>query len=248
MTSVPPSVRARVLARSFAVQGSWNYETLIGSGFAFTLLPALRFLYGATGERLEEAVSRHAELFNSHPYLATVAAGAVARLEAEAADPVVIDRFKMALRGPLGAMGDRLVWTTWRPMTLLVGMVLYLAGITWWMAVLAFLASYNALHLAVRVFGLRIGFTSGLEVGRVLREAPLQPVIERASQVACVLIGLAVVLAAGPVVHDPGSLAVLVLAAGLGIALGLRSRRIIFLLVLGITIVSIGLGFVGNGA
>ena len=34
-----------VLLRAFAVQGSWNYETLLGTGFGFVILPALRRLH-----------------------------------------------------------------------------------------------------------------------------------------------------------------------------------------------------------
>src|SRR5690606_11625323 len=151
MTRLPASVRASMLVRSLAVQGSWNFETLVGAGFAFTLLPALRFIYGRSGPELDAAVSRHADLFNSHPYFATVAVGSVARLEAEKVEPVVVDRFKSALRGSLGSMGDRLVWTCWRPMSVLIGMVLFLLGAAWWVALAVLLIVYNLLHFAVRL-------------------------------------------------------------------------------------------------
>ena len=35
MTRLPRLVALRVLLRSLTVQGSWNYETLIGTGFAY---------------------------------------------------------------------------------------------------------------------------------------------------------------------------------------------------------------------
>jgi hypothetical protein len=35
-----------VFLRSFAIQGSWNYRTLQGSGFAFALMPVLRYVHG----------------------------------------------------------------------------------------------------------------------------------------------------------------------------------------------------------
>ena len=41
MRVFPLSVSSRVLLRSLLVQGSWNYETLIGTGFAFTIVPVL---------------------------------------------------------------------------------------------------------------------------------------------------------------------------------------------------------------
>ena len=98
MTPLPRSVRRAMLLRSFAVQGSWNYQTLIGTGLAFVLAPALRHVYGADPGRLRDAVGRHAELFNAHPYLAGLAAGALARLEADGVPPETIGRFKNAIR------------------------------------------------------------------------------------------------------------------------------------------------------
>jgi mannose PTS system EIID component len=248
MNSLPRSVRARMLLRSFAVQGSWNYETLIGAGFAFTLLPALRYLYGPRKEQFETAVARHSEIFNSHPYFATVAVGAVSRLEAEGAEPIVVQRFKTALRGSLGSMGDRLVWSTWRPMSVLLGLVLLLAGVAWWAAIAGFLLVYNALHLLVRVRGLRIGTEAGLQVGRLLREAPLQPVIDRASRLACFLIGMAVVLWGAPAFDDPVAGLLTGAAIVLGFLLGLRTRRVLIAVIVGVTALALALGLIANGA
>jgi len=226
MTELPPRVRAAILLRSLAVQGSWNYETLIGTGFAFALLPALR-MAGAREEAVRSAMERHLGIFNSHPYLATVAVGAVARLEAEGVDPRVVERFKSAMRGSLGALGDQLVWSAWRPASALLAMVLLLAGAAWWVAVAAFLLVYNGLHLTLRSWGLRIGFASGLEVGRALREAPLQAIAGRAADVGAVLCGMAVVLAVRPLGFDPARLAAVALAVGIGLWLGLATRRVV---------------------
>jgi len=248
MTRYPVSVRASILLRSFAIQGSWNYETLIGTGFAFTLLPALRYLYGKRGEALDQAVARHVGLFNSHPYFANVAVGAVGKLEADETPPIVIDRFKLALRGTLGTLGDRLIWSAWRPMTALIGIVLLLAGAAWWVAVACFLILYNVLHVTVRYLGLRMGSESGLELGGVLREVPIQPLVERASQIACALIGLAIVLAATSVSAGPGQFVTAVIAAAIGLSLGGQTRGILIGL-LGATIaIALLLGLLGNGA
>src|SRR5690606_33407159 len=133
MKRLPRRLALRVLLRSFTVQGSWNYETLIGTGFAFTLLPVLRHLYPADTEAFRAALARHTEVFNSHPYLATVAVGAVSRLEAEEADPGPIGRFKSALRGSLGSLGDQPVWSAWKPATVMGGLALAVAGMAWWL-------------------------------------------------------------------------------------------------------------------
>jgi PTS system mannose-specific IID component len=179
------------------VQGSWNYQTLIGTGLAFVLVPALRHVYADDPAKLREALARHAALFNAHPYLAGVAAGALARLEADGVPPEIIDRFKSAVRGSLGSMGDRLVWLTWRPACALLMVALLLAGAGWWVAVLAFLVAYNALHLWMRTWGLHAGWRDGLQVARALREAPFERLGDRAGDAGAVLSGFAAVLAIG---------------------------------------------------
>mgnify|MGYP001818432523 CR=1 FL=1 len=68
--------------RSFLVQGSWNYRTMLGSGFAFALIPALRTIFRDDPEGLDASLNRHLELFNAHPYIYNVAMGSVLRLEA----------------------------------------------------------------------------------------------------------------------------------------------------------------------
>ncbi len=248
MTTLPSSVRAAMLIRSFAVQGSWNFETLIGAGFAFTLLPALRFIYGSDGPELNAAVTRHADLFNSHPYLATVAVGSVARLEAEKVEPAVVERFKTALRGSLGSMGDRLIWTCWRPVSLLIGMVLLLLGASWWVAMAVFLATYNLLHFMVRFLGLKVGIEAGLEVGRVLREAPLQGVIDRASRLGGVVAGAGVILVIAPRLDDVFATVLAIVAIALGSVLGFRTRRVMVAILMVAAVLGIVFGLAGYGA
>ena len=248
VTELPAVTRWRMLLRSFAVQGSWNYDTLIGLGFAFTLLPALRLIHGREGPALEEALRRHTELFNSHPYFSTVAVGAVARLEAEGMAPEMVGRFKSALRGSLGTLGDRLLWSGWRPMSVLLGIVLVLAGAPWWAAVSVLLLVYNALHLAIRVRGLRIGWDAGLDVGRRLREAPLQRVIEAAGRTASALIGAGAVLIAVPALESPIGAPLIIGGIVLGALLGLRTRSVMIGILAGVVALGFLVGLVGYGA
>lgn len=220
MTRLPKLVALRVLLRSLTVQGSWNYETLIGTGFAFTVLPVLRYLYPADTAAFRAALARHTEVFNSHPYLATVAVGAVSRLEAEGADPAIIQRFKSALRGSLGSIGDQLVWTAWKPATVMVGVVLAVAGVAWWLVLAVFLLTYNVLHLGLRAWGLRVGTAAGLEVGRVLRDAPVQKIARRAGDVGALFGGFGLVVATVDLLQQSSWNAVAVVGAALAIAAG----------------------------
>ncbi|CAN5687907.1 hypothetical protein BH23GEM9_BH23GEM9_14220 [soil metagenome] len=194
MTRLPVGVVWSVFARSFAIQGSWNYRTLQGSGFAFALMPVLRWVHGQDNERLQEAVTRHTTLFNAHPYLAGVVLGAVARMEADGEDPSVIERFKMALRGSLGALGDRMIWAGWRPACVLLGLVVLLVTQSAVAAVALFLIVYNSGHLTLRWWGLRIGLEHGRSVSEALRTAPLLRWHTAIVSVAALLLGMALPL------------------------------------------------------
>lgn len=184
------SVLASTFLRSLAIQGSWNYRTMLGGGFAFALLPVLRHIYGSGGSEIERAIARHAVHFNAHPYLAGVALGAAARLEHEGEDPEMISRFKAAVKGPLGGIGDALVWATWLPTTLLLS----LAAAWWGLAPLAsvalFLILYNAGHLSLRVWAFRVGLAEGKRVGGRLRQADLGHLTETLTRLGAVSLGL----------------------------------------------------------
>jgi PTS system mannose-specific IID component len=185
---VPQFALASAFARSFLIQGSWNYRNMLGAGFAYAMLPVLRRLYSEPAER-HTAVARHLELFNAHPYLTNVALGAVVRLEAEGADPETVRRFKVAVRGPLGGLGDRLVWATWLPGVSLLALTLYWVGLPGWVSVVAFLVVYNLGHVGLRLWAFRIGLTEGREIGSRLATADLSGSTSRLQKVAAFLLG-----------------------------------------------------------
>ncbi len=177
-------------ARLFLIQGSWNYHTMLGSGFAFVMLPGLRSIFAADPDRFADAVERHLEVFNAHPYLSSVAVGASLRLEADGADPETVARFKAAVRGPLGSLGDALVWATWLPGVAMASLALYWLGFPGWLAGLFFLAVFNFGHVALRIWGLRVGLQSGRDVGAVLGSADLGGWTKRLQPLAALLLGL----------------------------------------------------------
>lgn len=190
MAALTRRTLASAFARSFLIQGSWNYRTMLGSGFAFAMLPALRALFREDPAALEASVRRHLEHFNAHPYLAPVALGAVLRLEAEGEDADAVRRFKTAVRGPLGGLGDALVWASWLPAVSLVALTLFWAGAPGWVAVAAFLLIYNVGHVGLRAWGFRVGLYGGRGVARSLGAAALSRWTERIRAGAALLLGL----------------------------------------------------------
>lgn len=184
------STIASTFARSFLIQGSWNYHTMLGSGFAFAMLPGLRRLFGSDAERMEESVVRHLEHFNAHPYLSNVALGAALRLEADGADAETVRRFKLAVRGPLGSLGDSLVWATWLPGVAMGSLALFWFGLPGWMSAVMFLVVYNVGHLGLRAWGLHVGLSAGRDVGRLLGEVNLTRWTARLQPGLVVLLGV----------------------------------------------------------
>jgi len=189
-TPLPPRALAAAFARSFLIQGSWNHKTMLGCGFAFAMLPALRVLYHDDPPGLEAALRRHLEHFNAHPYLAGVALGAVLRLEADGELPEDVRRFKTAVRGPLGGLGDALVWGAWLPAASLAALTSLWLGAPGWSAVLLFLVVHNVGHIGLRAWGFATGLSSGRGVGRALGAAALSRWTERVRSVAGLLLGL----------------------------------------------------------
>ena len=189
MTTFSRAVLARVLLRSFAIQGSWNYRSLIGSGFAFAILPVLRVIYRGDPAAFRAAVRRHTELFNSHPYLSPLALGAVAVLETEET-PEVVSRFKAAVRGSLGTLGDRLIWSGWRPVCALAALTMAALGAPWWASVGVYLVCYNIGHIGLRFYSFRLGLRHGRHVGEELKHSPLQRADDWLNVVGALLVGL----------------------------------------------------------
>jgi PTS system mannose-specific IID component len=190
--------------RLFAIQSSWNYEILLGNGIGFCVEPALRLLPGGQGGvRYREALARQCRYFNAHPYLAAVAVGALARVELDGEPPDRIERFRTALCGPLGSVGDRLVWAGWLPVCSLAALVVFGLGGGPVAVVGVFLGLYNMGHIALRAWGLHVG----LELGRRVASALANPVLRQGpqylGQAAAALGGLALPLALGRVL-GPG--------------------------------------------
>ena len=186
-----------IFTRTLAIQGSWNYETLIGNGIGFCVEPALRLLPGGIhSAEFKAAMARESTYFNAHPYLASVAVGALARAELSGVPAQHIERFRTALCGPLGSVGDRLVWAGWLPFCSLLGLLCFGLGAGPATILVTFFVLYNAGHLALRAWGLHVGWTRGLGVASALGNPVLRQGPTHLARAAAALAGVAVPLTA----------------------------------------------------
>ena len=215
---IPFRTRLAMFMRMLAIQGSWNYETLLGNGIGFCVEPALRLLPGGQGgPAYRAALARQSQYFNAHPYMAAVAVGALARAELDGEAPAKIERFRTALCGPLGSVGDRLVWAGWLPACSVAALAAFGFGVGTAGVVFVFLGLYNAGHLALRAWGLSAGLDHGMKVASALGEPVLRKSPPHIAQVAALVGGLALPLALDRVIGPGRALFGVVLAA---VALG----------------------------
>jgi mannose PTS system EIID component len=193
---LPLATRLAIYSRLFAIQGSWNYEILLGNGIGFCVEPALRQLPGGVdGPAYCEALARESRYFNAHPYLAAVAVGALARAELDGEAPSRIERFRTALCGPLGSVGDRLVWAGWLPFCSLLSLAAFGLGVGPRGVVLLFLVTYNVGHFGIRAWGLRVGLAKGMHVAGALGAVVLRQGPSYIARAAAFTAGLALPLA-----------------------------------------------------
>jgi mannose PTS system EIID component len=187
----------QVAVRTELLQATWNYERQQGVGWAWALEPVLRRLYPSAAERAQR-LAEHTAYFNTQPTLASLALGAVAKLEearAQGVDGVdggAIARIKSVLGSSLAALGDRVFWLTLRPFTACLGVALALGG--WpWAAALQWIA-YNLAHQTVRLSGVRWGYREGPAVAAGPIRLRLEQLMRLAQIAGSAVIGIIVAM------------------------------------------------------
>ena len=188
--------RWRALLRLLAVQGTWNYERMLGVSMGYAAEPLLEDLKTVDPVRHGEAVVRSTEFFNCNPNLAGLALGATARAEYEAVAGEQIVRLRTALCSPLGALGDELFWAGLVPALVGLALVAAVLGAGWW-AIVGFIALYNSVRFGTAVWALRTGFDAGMRVGSAISASWIPRAVARIGPLAGAGVGLAIPVVAG---------------------------------------------------
>ncbi|HEV3324114.1 MAG TPA: PTS system mannose/fructose/sorbose family transporter subunit IID, partial [Puia sp.] len=149
--------------RSMALEANFNFETWQNTGFAFSLLPALKKLY-RTKEAMAAALGRHLQLFNTSTYGSTLIIGLTAAMEEQnSRDPDFnaesINSVKLGLMGPLAGVFDSLFWGTLKVIAAGVGTSLALKGHL--SGAILFILLFNVPHLLLRYQLTFIGYRAG---------------------------------------------------------------------------------------
>ncbi len=228
---VPGPTLARVFWRCLFLQAAWNRRGMQNLGFAYAIDPALRALYGEDRERRERALHRHMGFFNCHPYMAAAIVGGAIHHEervAAGAEPSAQPlQYKVALQGPLAAIGDGFFWTALRPFfgalaaagALLVG----------WPAIVGALVLYNVIHLALRIHLFRAGYLRGDALVAEVARLGLLVAADRLRAAGAALCGVAgaIVVARSASMSGPSAGAFAATAGALGYLALARGARLL---------------------
>ena len=153
----------RMFFRSMALEANFNFETWQNTGFAFSMLPALKKLY-PDREAMAAALQRHLQLFNTSTYGSTLIIGLTAAMEEQnSRDPDFnsesINSVKLGLMGPLAGVFDSLFWGTLKVIAAGVGTSLALKGHL--SGAVLFILLFNVPHLLLRYQLTFIGYRAG---------------------------------------------------------------------------------------
>lgn len=117
MTKLTKKDINKVFVRNlFGFQWGWNYEKMQGLGYCWTIMPALKKLYGDKKEDMKHALKTQLGFFNTTPAMSHLIIGADMALEEQYGieDDAAITGLKTGLMGPFAGIGDTLFIAIYR--------------------------------------------------------------------------------------------------------------------------------------
>lgn len=190
MAELSPRDARKIARRAYAMQTLLNLKTMQGAGYLFTLWPLLK-----TRTDRATAVRVASGFVNSHPIFAAFAQGAMLkRIESgDAKSESDFNLWRESLAGPLGLVGDQLIWDRWKPIVFSLAIIplLLLPTMTTWIAVaIAILIAYNLPLFRLRVYAVQKGYQLGANVLEALSEPWISDARKLLNRWAVVIAGL----------------------------------------------------------
>ena len=178
--------------RSNLLQGSWNFERMQALGYAFGIVPAIRRLYPEGSQERKDAIKRHLEFYNTHPFMTAPILGVNLAMEEERANGAPIDDgaingVKVGLMGPLAGVGDPIYWGTARIILAALGASLAITGNI--MGPLIFFIGINIIRILTRWYSMKYGYEKGTEIVQDMEGGQLQKLTTGASVLGLFVMG-----------------------------------------------------------
>ncbi len=163
----------KIFLRSFCIHATLNFRRMQNLGFTYAILPLIREK-NMNPQEAEETLTRHLQMFNTHPYLSSPVIGSVVRMEEDkrdAQDASSIVAVKQSLMGPYAAIGDTFFWGALRPCAGIFAAAMVWAGVLF--APLAVILIYIPAHLWIRLQGFLEGYRKGKQGIEFIRKIDL---------------------------------------------------------------------------
>lgn len=183
--------RFSVAWRHQFLQGSWNYERMQNGGWCYSMIPAIKKLYGSKDDQVA-ALKRHLEFYNTHPYVSAPVIGVTLALEEDRAngapvDDITIQGVKVGMMGPLAGVGDPAFWFTLRPILGALGASMALSGNV--LGPILFFVLWNVIRFAFLWYTQEFGYKVGVSISKDLSGGLLGKITEGASILGMFIIG-----------------------------------------------------------
>lgn len=142
-----------------------SYEFLEAFGFAYSMEPVLKKLYGKNEDEYFDALKRNSIFYNTEPQLGSLVNGITVGLEEQRAlgnkdvSDDFIDSLRIGLMGPIAGIGDSMIQGMLIPILLSIGMGLANGGNP--LGPIFYIIAYNLIIVA----GSRYLYYKGYELG-----------------------------------------------------------------------------------
>ncbi|RLB00329.1 MAG: hypothetical protein DRG37_02795 [Deltaproteobacteria bacterium] len=184
-------VQAKILMRSFFIQGAWNFKGMQNIGFTYAMLPGLKAIHGKDSTSLNKSLRRYFTFFNTQPYMAPTIMGACLNKEA-AGDTTRIEDLQHTMESTLAAIGDTFFWQDLKPITSLVSILFIMLGHAWGIA-LAFIV-FNVIHIWTMIGGFKLSLRDGIQGVLKLGKRLTADIGSKISYIIPFLVGLSIVI------------------------------------------------------
>ena len=167
-------------------QIGWNYEKMQGSGYCYSMLPALKEIYKDEDD-LQKAVENHLQFFNTTPHTAVAILGINCAVEPKLKinGLEAISGIKTGLMGPFAGIGDSIFGVIIPTIFGSIAAYMALGGnplgtIIWMLA--------GAAVILVRWWLFKLGYTQGTSAVDTISEN-MKPITDAASILGLVVVG-----------------------------------------------------------
>ena len=156
----------KVFFRHLSIGSMNDYQGVLHHGYTYSMLPIIDKVYDDKEDRIKAKKRHMDEYFAITPNVSGFTLGVTAAMEEENAnnpnfDEKTISTVKTALMGPLSAIGDTVFPTTLR--ILATSLVITMAEGGNVFAPILFLLIYNIPNFLVRWFGVKYGYSMGMD-------------------------------------------------------------------------------------